>query len=544
MPPRLTAGPHWREFLFVILLLAGEAVLLQFAAGAYSAEFASEADEGSHYVTGAMIADYLTTAAGSNPVEFAERYYVRHPKVAFGIWPPVFHLVEGGWMALFSKSRASILILMALISAVLGLHLYCVARRYFGRGAALIGALLLLALPAVQMSSSAVMPDTLSALLMFASAMAFGRYLEAGTIRPALSFGAFASLAILTKYNALALALVPLLAVLISARWALLRRMAFWLPALLVAVVCTPWYLSSRTLVVYAAQPVPESSEVFPHIIANGKLIWTMTGPVAMFALLGFIGRFRDRRAPSSGLWVSCASFLVAVWFFHSVLYPVSATRYLIATCPVMILFAAAGVREVMEAVRLPNRIPRPAFTAALAIAVLYASVSFAVPSKAPGGMTPAALGVMREIEHFNDAILVISDAKGEGGFISELLMQGTRKAPWAIRGSKFLAQGGWMEQGYRLRHSSTDQVMTAIRKSPIRWLVVDEMGVAAGVPHGKQMLEVLRRHPEEWELTGRYSRGPVRRIALYRLRTTVRETGQFAVDLSYTRGKVLTSEF
>src|ERR1700676_3378605 len=92
------------------------AVLLQWRAGAFLAEF-SGSDEAAHLVTSLMVHDYVAAGMPGSPVKFAEDYYVRYPKVTFGIWPPLFHLSQAAWMLTFSPSRGSVLILMAVWAA-------------------------------------------------------------------------------------------------------------------------------------------------------------------------------------------------------------------------------------------------------------------------------------------------------------------------------------------------------------------------------------------------------------------------------------------
>ena len=98
------------------------------------AEFAANADEPAHYVTGLMVHDYLARGFPSNPLEFAREFYSRYPKVAIGHWPPVFYIVQALWTSLFTASRASLLLLMAAISAALLTLTYWLAARYFGPG--------------------------------------------------------------------------------------------------------------------------------------------------------------------------------------------------------------------------------------------------------------------------------------------------------------------------------------------------------------------------------------------------------------------------
>ena len=73
-------------------------LFLQYESGAFHSEFAGYPDESAHYVTGLMVRDYLAGFHYSEPRKFAEDYYGRFPKVAFGLWPPLLSLLESCWM--------------------------------------------------------------------------------------------------------------------------------------------------------------------------------------------------------------------------------------------------------------------------------------------------------------------------------------------------------------------------------------------------------------------------------------------------------------
>ena len=102
------------------------AVLLQMGSGAFSSGFSGYPDEPSHYVTAVMVHDYITSGFPAPPMTYAEQYYQHYPKVAIGHWPPLFYLVQAGWILLFTHSRVSVLLLMATVTACLA---YCVHSR-------------------------------------------------------------------------------------------------------------------------------------------------------------------------------------------------------------------------------------------------------------------------------------------------------------------------------------------------------------------------------------------------------------------------------
>src|SRR6266568_1036104 len=68
-------------------------VTLQYRNGAYEKGFGAYPDEPAHYVTGLMVYKYVTTAFGTDPMAFGERFYAHYPAVAFGHWPPLFYLI-------------------------------------------------------------------------------------------------------------------------------------------------------------------------------------------------------------------------------------------------------------------------------------------------------------------------------------------------------------------------------------------------------------------------------------------------------------------
>src|SRR5260370_42392019 len=75
--------------------------------GVFRSELNGESDEPAHYVTALMIRDYIAQGIPAKPLAFAKNYYLHYPKVAFGHWPPLFHVVEAAWMLIFGVSRTS-----------------------------------------------------------------------------------------------------------------------------------------------------------------------------------------------------------------------------------------------------------------------------------------------------------------------------------------------------------------------------------------------------------------------------------------------------
>src|SRR5215510_2485101 len=87
-------------------------VLMAYLSGAFSHELGGTADEAAHFMTGLMIHDYVKSGIKTPPFAFAKDYYTHYPKLAFGIWPPLFHVMEASWMLLISPSKASVIFML------------------------------------------------------------------------------------------------------------------------------------------------------------------------------------------------------------------------------------------------------------------------------------------------------------------------------------------------------------------------------------------------------------------------------------------------
>ncbi|HSE20457.1 MAG TPA: glycosyltransferase family 39 protein, partial [Pyrinomonadaceae bacterium] len=333
------------ELGFISLLFA-VTVCLQRASGAYTSAFGAEPDEASHYVTAVMIRDYILHGLPHGPVSFAKNFYLHYPRVAFGLWPPLFHILSGLWMVVFGVSRNSVMFLLAAFTVCWAWIFYRLACSVIGSYGAAISALLLVLLPETQRYTSSVMVDIPLALAMLLAMRAYGRYLISEKISDALLFGLFAALALLVKYNAFALVLLPPLCVVLTGRYHLLRTKTFWLPALVVPLIAGPWYVAARRLVLYAAEPGADRAPLgLSSVVTSATGIIVVAGPVIFgLALIGAflisLSRHRPLETNNSDartLFSVSAAMVLAVFLFH-VFYPLFEIRYSLPAAPALIL--------------------------------------------------------------------------------------------------------------------------------------------------------------------------------------------------------------
>ena len=178
------------ETVVAFAVLLGLVVTLQVAGGAYASGFGGYPDEPAHVVTSLMVRDFIAGLDFRHPLQFAQQYYFHYPKVAIGVWPPVFYGVLGIWFLIVGVSRTTAIIFIAVIAATTASLIYLTGRRLIGRWAGLLAAVLFVASPLVQDSSARVMTEHLSTLAMLVSTLCFARFARTERTGDGVAFGA------------------------------------------------------------------------------------------------------------------------------------------------------------------------------------------------------------------------------------------------------------------------------------------------------------------------------------------------------------------
>jgi len=180
------------ETVVAFAALLGLVVTLQVAGGAYASGFGGYPDEPAHVVTSLMVRDFIAGLDFRHPLQFAQQYYFHYPKVAIGVWPPVFYGALGIWFLIVGVSRTTAIIFIAVIAATTASLIYLTGRRLIGRWAGLLAAVLFVASPLVQDSSARVMTEHLSTLAMLVSTLCFARFARTERTGDGVAFGAVA----------------------------------------------------------------------------------------------------------------------------------------------------------------------------------------------------------------------------------------------------------------------------------------------------------------------------------------------------------------
>jgi len=497
--------------LLVFLLFFMVQVTLQWGSGSFDSEFGGYPDEAAHYVTGLMVRDYVAAFPSVSPLKFAEDYYLHYPKVALGHWPPLFYVVQAVWTLLFSPSRLSMLLLMALLTTMLAGSVYLVVRGELSAKIGMVIGLLLLGLPLIQTYSGMVMAEILVALLSFWAVVCFGHFLETEQWQDATSFGIFAALAVLTKGNGLALGLVPPLALLFSGRFHLLARPSFWYPVIIVLVFCGPWYWLTLRMVrngwQEGAPTLKFTIEAAPYYLYGlGKItgIW-----LTLMVVIGFVTHaiWPCWKRDIGGKWAAITALLVSGWIFHTVVPAGLESRHLILVVPALMMFLAAGISSLAN--RLPPRhvtAGQKAIVLALVTAAIFVGGTFAIPKKSWYGFGNIAQQLLLTSNLEQSVHLISSDATGEGMFIAEMAMREQRPGHFVLRASKTLAKSRWDGNQYMALYSSPEEVMSYLEEVPVGVVVIDWSIPAQNQrEHHNLLKETIETYAQRWEFLGSY---------------------------------------
>ena len=507
---RLASFP-WRWALAAFCMALPVVVLFQYLGGVYVSELGGHPDEPAHYVTGLMIRDYLASGFHSGPMNYAKDYYDHYPKVALGNWPPFFYVIQSAWTLPFSPSHASVLLLMAVLAALLAALLFLALKREFGPGKAAFGATLLLALPLIQQHAGMVMTEIPVALLSLLATLCFARFLERGETLDSWLFGLFAALAILTKGSGLMLALVPPLALLFSRKFHLLKKPAFWYPALIVLVLCGPWTWKFREEA-RAGWMEGDPSWHFTKqalVYYPKKLVLAVGVGLAIIALMGLLIKLfsRANTNPPSALWSAAGALLFGVLFLH-VLVPCGLEpRHLVPALPVLVMFLIAGTDCLAQGIQRIGQSPRSSATLAyVLVAALFLTSAFTVKPKGYSGFSLAAQDILNDPANAQAVMLISSDATGEGIFISEIAVREKRPGHTVRRASKVLASSSWSGGGYQAKYENETELVKFLEKEPLRLLVLDEtVPTYLRVAHHDLLRQTVTNNPARFTLLKSY---------------------------------------
>lgn len=505
-----TRGTHSGPLrdLAVLVIFFGIILCFQYVSGSWKDEFGGYDDEPAHYVTGLMVHDYLIAGHRQAPVLFAESYYSHYPKVGIGHWPPVFYVLEALWTLVFPSSRFSLMMFMAVLTTLLAYSLYRLLRSHYGDELGVAAGLILISLPITRLYSGMIMAEMPLALFSFAAAVCFANFLQNEDWKNASGFGIFAALAILTKGSGFALALVPPLAVVFSGRVRLMARFRFWLPAVIVSLLCVPWYWATRGMLQSTwAQSYPSfkyslgAVHFYARSLASTVGLGLLALSVAGVIIAAMIPIFRGGANPK---WATMLALILAFGTMACLVPAGVESRFLIPLLPAFLAFVAPASQTIFDRFSFPSK---RLFASLLPIS-LFVVGGFSLPRKASFGYGEAAKFFVGNYRP-DQPILVASDTLGEGMMISEVALNDQRPRPthYVLRASKLLADVSWTGAEYRLVYQTSEQIMEFLSATAIPLVAVDESVRPEELSaHQKLLSETIITNPNSWKVVQEFS--------------------------------------
>ena len=480
----------WRTVIaiaFVLLL----AVVLGFHYRTAKAELGSDLlgyDQARHYVTGVMTFDYLRYGLGSNPLKFAESYYVRYPKVTMGHWPPLYYGVQALWYFATRPSPVSLRVLSAFVSVATAVVLFRRAKVRYGWHIAFLGAILFLALPSVQIFSWDAMAEALLAFLVFLAAYALADLLKKPSLQSALWFVCWAVLAVLTKGSAWSLGLGLILAPLLAGCFRFYRSTWYWASGAGIALLGAPFYvLVSKLKLNYHVDVVaalgrqtpvsgPASLGPLTDVVPLSVLSVAVIGLGA--ALYSRLFKRSDDLAHTEALALA-ACVLSQVVFLAFLPLTFEGRYYFPSVAPLVILFLE-GVRQIQlwctaAAPRLAAAIPVAAVAATVtSVGAVQTCPAAGYRAACPGQGYSAAMAAVASRRR-GPIILVASDVFGEGALVAAQLARDSARSSVVLDARQVLVSYQPSGGEYHPVKMNVGQILQFLNETPVNYVIVEE---------------------------------------------------------------------
>lgn len=482
------------RFGVLLCVLAG----LQWLSGAYGSESSLEPDEPAHIVSGMAVRQYVTGGLGANPLSFATDYYLHYPKLALGHWPPVFYVEQAAWTLLFPASRDSLLILMALQSALVLSMLWLLLCDRYGSQVAWMMTLAFCTLPSWVHYTSSVMTEVPITLLILLAMRSWGNFLQLGQPGSAIRFGIWSAAALLSKGTGAVLALVPGLSMIFARRHARVFTWSFWAPLAIVITICAPWYLLAPDalhdrVAKFGAVGVVQSRLSSPLIGLAGELGWILTGLALLGILIVLTRRFSENPADPT---LATAAALAASAIVFPLFVGAWESRHCLESAPAFVVLAAEGgtwISSRMHKLGAPGALG-PALAAAVFLGLVGSNLA-ALPRQ-----TPLAYSALAESIHAGSTqiILIAGDTVAEGTFIAELAMREPQPRRYVVRATKAFADISWMGTVRTQKVHSPEDVARLLQALSVDMVVIDQRH-PAGIEYQAQLHQAVLEDPATW---------------------------------------------
>ncbi len=305
--------------------------------------------------------------------------------------------------------------------------------------------------------------------------------------------------------------------ILLTGRIRLVARASFWLPAIMVAAICGPWYwLAPEAMQQRSGAYGAPSAEV--SYLVEAARFWT-AGLGIVLPALAVIGIFSRRRAfrvesREDARWIAGIALFCSA---ATLLLFVRSAREMRNTAMLigpLVLFATAGIVRLAEWLSFRKMGPRWSVALTAAVLVVWSGVNApGLPLKTPAGYIEAADYLAHAPQYRESVFLISGDPADEGMFISEVALAEHRPSHVVLRASKVLGSSTWEGKFYSSKFQQVEPLEQYLRSIPAGILVLQKSAARPRLHHDL-LGQMVAAQPTAWRLIGDYPRARVYELA------------------------------
>jgi hypothetical protein len=481
-------------------------------------------DETRHVMTGVFVRDLIVDRPVADLPDYAVRYYLQYPALGLLVWPPLFYVIEGGFMLVFGTSVLAAKLLVALFAALALVYLFLLVERTHDRPAAALAVLLCGFAPLVFAYSRQVMLEVPTLACALAAVYHCRLYLDQQRRRDLVLCAVATACTALTRFDGVFLAPFFLVLLLGEKRLAVLRRREVLLAAALAVLAVVPVYavtargfgaahlqaVSEGTRAGSTAFLAPQNFVYYPSVVPQ-QLGWVALVPALVGVGLALTPARRARSWP----------YLALVLATYVTFTPMAELepRHAIYWVPAFAVFAADGLLVVGNGLwRWVAQCSVPS-TQYLVLSTQYSSASGWAILFAPACLVVAATACLtcREptpyvrgyeeaaryvVEHTRASPTCLFDSFLNGDFIYQVRRHDPDRRLWVLRGDKiFYGVLSDPHAGYQEWAHGEDDILALLDRYDPEYVVVEDPQIYFHMRMPEVFRAVLHRHPERFRL-------------------------------------------
>lgn len=318
-------------------------------------------DAPQHTFDGIFVLEFFKQLPLDDARGWAEQFYLRYPSLGIVVYyPPGFAAVEAFVFALFGVSIVTARLTVLLFGIGAGLLMFALGKRWFGRPAALVAALLLITCPHGSLWLNDVMLEWPATFWLLAAAFAYQADRDSRRARWSVALGAAIALAFFTKQTAGFI--LPV--VLLHALWCKDRRAYLLRPVFIASIGVAAALIGGYTVFSkpYTALPATILLPSFEPLFYVRHLPEIVGWPLLPFVALGLAWLVPWRRLDADSRRARGLLLLwLLAWAVFSSTIVAKEPRYFFFSLPPLMLGAAGllcGIRCRAAACSPPDNVP------------------------------------------------------------------------------------------------------------------------------------------------------------------------------------------